>query len=94
MKQNDEVVLEVFYSLDNKESQYVLNMVWKLATETPNIRIREIEYESIEGRELAFNYNVFLLPTIIINRKKKITGIPTEDELIKEINKQRKQHAS
>ncbi len=82
-----EVLLEIFYSMSNIESQYLLNIAWRLADKHPEIKVREINYDSIEGKELSFKNKIYVIPTIIINKKKKIIGVLNEEELLKEINK-------
>jgi len=52
------------------------------------IRIDEVNVLSLDGLKRAEQYGVKTVPTIIINMKHKIVGIPEKESLLKVINRE------
>jgi len=52
------------------------------------IRLEEVNVFSTEGVEKAEKYGVMAVPTIIVNRKRKIVGVPSKEGLLRVIRQE------
>jgi len=56
--------------------------------EDNNMQIEEVNILSNEGLKRAENYGVSSLPTIVLNGKTKLTGLPSRSNLMKMIQQE------
>jgi len=80
-------MIELFYSpicpFCPKAKEALLEVLEKV---NQKIRLDEVNVLSLEGLKRAEKYEVMAVPTIIVNMRHKIVGVPTESRLLKIIN--------
>jgi len=81
------VMMELFYSPVcphcPKAKETLLEVLEKV---DQKIHLDEVNVLSLEGLKRAEKYGVMAVPTIIVNMRHKIVGVPRESKLLKLIN--------
>jgi len=81
------VRIELFYSPACPLCPRARELVMSL-DEDNNMQIEEVNILSNEGLKRAENYGVSSLPTIVLNGKTKLTGLPSRSNLMKMIQQE------
>jgi len=82
------VKIEVFYSPTCPYCPAAIRVVRKIEEELKNqVEIEEINTFTVKGQLKALKNGVYAVPTIILNGKEKIVGVPSEQELLNIIKK-------
>ncbi len=82
------VKIEVFYSPTCPYCPAAIKVVRKIEKELKDqIEVEEINTFTIEGQLKAIKNGVYAVPTIILNGKERIVGVPNEHELLDLISK-------
>jgi small redox-active disulfide protein 1 len=81
------VKLELFYSPTCQVCPRTREVVMSL-DEDDELQIEEVNVLSPEGLRKAEDYGIRSVPTIVLNGKTKLTGIPSKSNLIKMIQRE------
>mgnify|MGYP001026408252 FL=1 len=80
------VTVELFYSPTCLYCPRARKTLLEAAEELgENVRVREINVLSQAGVEEAEKYGVRGVPTMVVNGKAQITGVPTREQLLRAI---------
>jgi len=84
---SDKTVVVDFYADWCGPCKMMAPVIDELANENSNIKVCKVNVD--DNRELAINYNIMSIPTIIIfkngNIGKKFIGFTSKDDILKEI---------
>jgi small redox-active disulfide protein 1 len=79
-----EVVMELLYSPVCPHCPKAKEVLLEVLEEIDGkVRFEEVNVLSREGFERAKRYGVKAVPAIIINKRRKIVGVPTKERLLK-----------
>jgi small redox-active disulfide protein 1 len=87
VKRKMPVKIEVFYSPTCPYCPAAIKIVRKIEKELPQIEVEEINTFTVKGQLKAIKNGVYAVPTIILNGKERIVGVPSEQELLNLIKK-------
>ncbi len=79
------VLLELFTASKCRDCPYAKEIIEKVVGEMPEVEYVEISTDVEEGKIKALQYGVTRTPSIAIDNKLVIEGVPSEEELIEEI---------
>ncbi|MFQ6050972.1 MAG: DsrH/TusB family sulfur metabolism protein [Candidatus Hydrothermarchaeota archaeon] len=79
------VLLELFTASKCRDCPYAKEIIEKVVGEMPEVEYVEISTDEEEGKIKAARYGVTRTPSIAIDNKLVIVGVPSEEELIEKI---------
>jgi len=79
--------IEVFYSPTCSLCPKAKEILWEVLEKVnQKVYIDEVNVLSLDGLKKAEQYGVKTVPTMVINMKHKIVGVPSKENLLKIIN--------
>lgn len=84
------VKIEVFYSEKCPYCPDAIALVHEVNTEFSDTTVEEVNTSTSEGAARAVGYQVFAVPTIVINGKVSFVGLPDKKELIEAVESELK----
>lgn len=82
------VRLELFYSPICQLCPRVREVIMRLDEDYDEVRIEEVNVLSPEGLRRAEDYGIRSVPTIVLNSRVKLTGVPSRGYLINMIQRE------
>lgn len=79
------VKIEVFYTEMCPYCPAALELVRKVSAKFSDIIVEEVNASTSEGMARADEYQIFSVPTIVINGKVAFVGVPDKEELVKAV---------
>ncbi len=84
-----EVLIELFTSPTCPHCVRARQVVERVVKQMPGVVVIEREVSSPENAELARRYGITAVPTMVINGRYVLTGVPSEERLVQYITKAR-----
>jgi small redox-active disulfide protein 1 len=79
------VKIEVFYSDTCPYCPNAIALVREVSAEFSDTTVEEVNTSTSEGAARAGGYQIFTVPTIVINGKVSFVGLPDKKELIEAV---------
>ena len=79
------VKIEVFYSDTCPYCPAAMELVREVSAKFSDIIVEEVNTSTSEGATRAGGYQIFTVPTIVINGKVSFVGVPDKKELIEAV---------
>ena len=76
------VKIEVFYSDNCPYCPAAMELVREVSAKFSDVTVEEVNTSTSEGATRAGDYQIFTVPTIVINGKVSFVGVPDKKELI------------
>ena len=82
------IEIEIFVKKDCDFCPKAKEVVEKVVSEFEDVKVKEVDIETDEGKEKADFLGILSAPTIIVSKDIRFTGIPREELLREAIKKQ------
>ncbi len=84
-----EVLIELFTSPTCPHCVRARQVVERVVEKLPGVVVIEREVTAPENAELARQYGITAVPTMVINRRYVLAGVPSEERLLQYISRAR-----